>query len=255
MSSTNEELAMRIRSGETALLPELWERIRCFVYQEAIRFYSRCSDRVGADVDDLAQSGYFALLSAIRDYDADSEFRFLSFLSYHLKTEFRICAGIRTKKAAFDPINLKSSVSLDEPVSSDPDGMTYADVLPDPDDGIAAAEHKIWLEQLRSALDNALSQLPEALEETIRNRYYRGLTVEETAREMSLTASEARKAEARALGRLRRPKQRQNLEAFVDANTLFYRSVGIQEFNSTHTSSTEKIVLKREAMRQERRSG
>ncbi len=249
---SNEELAIEIRTGKTELQSTLWMQIKGFIIQEAARFYFKCPGIGGVEIEDLVQSAYFAMLSAIDAFEENSGYKFLTFLSYHLKTEFCTCAGIRTKKATLDPLNCKPK-SFDEPLSSSEDSRIYADVLPDPEDCIEAANQKLWLEQVRAALDDMLLQLPEEQAETMRNRYYGELTVEDTARKMQLSAAEVKRNESKAMKRLR--GERQKLEAFIDDRTPFYKGVSISTFSATHTSAVEKLIFTRERLRGELENG
>ena len=244
---SNEELAERIRAGETDLIPELWKNVKGFIHQQAFRYFTQRPGQGGSELEDLVQNSYFALLNAIEDYKAESGYKFLTFLSYHLKNSFRECFGIKTTKR--DPLN-DELLSLDAPIAEDRGDAILADTIPDPSDHIEAAERRIWLEQLKAALSAALDQLPEEQRETITARYYSGLSIEEAAAATGTTTQECKKRERRGLDYLRKNKRTNGLEQFIDRNTLFYSRVGVQEFTATHSSATEKLVLFRERLRE-----
>lgn len=85
---TNEELVELIQSGDNSKLPELWEQVRRFVWREAIRRVDLSSGMGGVTAEDLYQSGYIALLSAVDSFDPAAGRSFVSWLSLALKTQF-----------------------------------------------------------------------------------------------------------------------------------------------------------------------
>ncbi len=247
---TNEELAARIQAGERDLIPELWEQVRRFVWQQARRRFVLTNGYGGMDVEDLAQSGFLALLEAVEDFQPKREYQFLTFLTYHLKNAFAAAGGYKSRKR--DPLSF--SVSLNTPLGDDPDGDTFEDLQPDPVDQIEGAERKIWLEQLSSALERALSDLSTEERDTLQRRYLKNQTLQEVSVETGTDAATVRKMEQSALAQLRRNKHRNGLEQFVEDRTPYYTRVGISAFNSTHTSAVEKAVLERERLEESYRS-
>ena len=113
---TNEELATEIKQGSIDLLPELWEQIKLFIYKYCNRYftlYGGSCTKAGADVDDLIQEGYFALLDAVQAYKPESGYKFITFMSYPLKNHLNTIIGIRTASGKNSALN--NSMSLDKP--------------------------------------------------------------------------------------------------------------------------------------------
>ena len=246
---SNEELAERIRDGDKAAIPELWDGVKAFIHQQAFRYYRSCPGRGGTELEDLVQSAFFAMITAAERYRTEMECGFLTCLDFYLRHEFRKCFGIRSEKR--DPLNEKPR-SLDAPIAEDKGDGTLADTIPDPGDPIGDAERRIWLEQLRRALDAALDQLPQDQKQTLTARYYQGLTLAETAAATDTDLSEVRKHERRGLDQLRRDKHKNGLEQFIDSQTNFYNYVSVNTFNTTHSSAVEKAVIYRENIRQQK---
>ena len=95
---TNEELAELIREGNDGLIPQLWEQVQVYVRRKAETAMRSIPPEHGVEVDDLAQSGYFALLEAVATFDREKG-TFLCWLEKYLKTEFAVAGGYRTSAA------------------------------------------------------------------------------------------------------------------------------------------------------------
>ena len=231
---TNEELAVMIQSGRADLVPTLWEQVERFVAKQAHRWFLNNRHRV--EFDDLYQSGFLAMMEAVRTFDPDGGSSFLSWMgNNHLKTAFMAAMGVRTEKQRQDPLH--SAASLDAPLQVDED-LTIGDMVQDPVDCMAQADRRIWLEQLHDALDNALDTLPQEQRTTLRRRFYHGMTIKAAAALAGEKPDTVRKWESAGLNKLRRGREAARLRAFVDARTLFYGARGIH--------GVERVVLKRE---------
>lgn len=240
---SNEELATAIQTGRNELYPELWEQVRRFVVQQANRRYRATEGYGGVEVEDLIQSGFLALVEAVSYFDPAGGCSFLSVLANCLKTAFARAGGYRTSKR--DPLN--ECKSLDEPID-DPEDDTLLDLQADPRDDYEDANRKIWLEDLRGALDSALSKLPEDEADVIISRFFRGQAYKQIGAESGATLAAVRKRELHGLQKLRRPSA--GLTRFLENNTDYYTQVGAAAFQRTHTSAVELLSIKREALRE-----
>lgn len=129
---TNEELVMEIKNGHQEYIETLWLKVERLIGYWANRWMLRVSEGINrlCDLDDLVQSGYFAVLKAIDYYNDDFGCRFSTVLIYFAYHEFALTAfGSRTKKAQSAVLD---SVSIDAP----PPGYDLDDallnLLPDP---------------------------------------------------------------------------------------------------------------------------
>lgn len=143
--------------------------------------------------------------------------------------------------------------SLSRPLD-DEDGGELLDIVEDPHglQGVQEVEERIWQEELASALEKALTALPEPQSDTIRRRYYQGQTMAQVARETGRTPYEVQKEERKAMTTLRKPKVSAALRAYIEERTPYYLHVGATRFNSTQTSAVEEIVFRREGMEKRR---
>lgn len=234
---TNEELATAIKEGREDLLLELWGQVRKFIRKQAYKRYQETGGFGGVEAEDLTQSGYFALVEAVRYFEPEAGYSFLAVLGNCLKTAFARAGGYRTtKKDALD-----NSKSLDEPLTDDPEGLTLAGTLADPVDAFEEVNQKIWQEELRAAIEAAIHSLPEEEAETLRGRYYHDKTFAEIGKEIGTTAQRVRTLEYSGLKKLRQPSS--GLARFIEDTTNYYAHVGVAAFQRTRTSAVEMIAI------------
>lgn len=240
---TNEELATAIQAGESNLLPELWEQVERFISQQAGKRASALNGYGGVTEEDLYQCGYFALLAAVKTFTPEKG-KFIGWLAFALKSAFAEAAGHRGKK--YNPLDV--AISLDVPLDNEDGGSAVLSDLQVDDSAqqdFEDAEHKIWLEQLHRAMEDALSQLPEDSEGIIKARYYEKCTLADVASSAGVSIEAIRGRIRKALFQLRKNKC---LRRFVEYHTSYYLHVGVTSFKSTNISSTERIVLEREQL-------
>ncbi len=197
----------------------------------------------GVTAEDLVQSGYFALLEAVKTYDPEKSGGFLTWLSYYLRKEFARTGGYEKRRR--DPLD--SALSLDAPIS-DEDDETYLETVEDRRDDYADAEEKIYTEQLHNALEGALSSLPAAQADTLRSRYWEGKELRYIAQEIGVSTQAVEERERQALRAIRRSSHARDLYKYLDDQTDFYRKISVDRCRTEHTSSVEEIVLWRESM-------
>lgn len=246
---TNEELASKIQQGETGLYMQLWENIKKLIVQEAEKRYFICKGRGGVEIEDLVQCGFLALVSSVRYFDPAAGWKFTTYLTKNLQTEFASAIGYRTDRQKNDALH--TAISLDEPLSDGEDG-TYYDIIEDPSGEFEGKViEKNWIDDLRKALRKALSAIPDDQSEVITLRYEKGFTVDQISQKKGVDSKSVRRLENKALQSLRRPQIRSALEQFVDDSTPFYNKYGLAAFNATGTSAVEHLTIKREALRQQ----
>ena len=244
---SNEEMVAEIQAGRRELLGALWEQVERFIRRQA----NQRPDNGAIDREDLYQSGYLALVAAVDSYAAERGMKFITWLALHLKTAFNEASNYRSQRQRLDPMH--TAGSLNRPLDDD-DGGELLDIVADPRglQGLQEVEERIWQEELSSALEKALTALPEAERGTIRRRYYQGQTTAQVARETGKTPYEVQKEERRGLAALRKPSA--GLLAYIEERTPYYLHVGATRFNSTQTSAVEEIVFIREGMGQRERT-
>ena len=250
---TNEELAVCIQEGDTALLPKLWEQVERFMWQQSLRYYHANRDgctKAGVLPQDLCQCSYLALLDAVAAFDGSRGYSFLAWLKFPLKTAFAAALGIRGHRR--DALN--NCVSLDEPVGDDGDA-TFLDTLPDKssaapfDEAVDTMDNDI----LRGAFGEVISALPDIERDVVTRRFYGGQTFKQIAIDYGVTQARIGAIQTSAFNRLRKNNRRVYSKEEQDtAASVSYRTGGLGRFRLSWTSSVEKAF---EVIEEARRYG
>lgn len=236
---SNEELVAAIQSGESERMGELWEQVEKFIAWKARRIMTTIEESSTIEVDDLIQSGYFALVAAVRSYKTDDG-PFLKWLSYYLKTAFAEAAGYRTTKMQNDP--MRYALSIDYPMGEDNDNA-FGDLVPDLNAGEAmdAIEDDLWNKQLHAALDTALDAIPPQYGDVVRMRFYEGKTLGEISQEKNVSKVRVRQLENNGIKLLRGSEHACNLYPFYEFD--FYCGTGLQTFRNRGLSVQEQYLV------------
>lgn len=243
---TNEELALRVKAGDSEAVAALWEQTKKLAYQFANRFYNRstasCAS-AGVTLEDVKQESFFAVLAAAQAFDETKGFKFTSFMNFHAKNHFNALIGIRGNTAK-RPLN--SAGSLDELIPGGED-ITIADTIPDENAAQAFedAEHEMYQQQLHSTMEQALGALDEQQEETIRSRYYQGMTFEAIAQQDGTNRERVRQLVAKGLRNLRKPSCSQLLRPFLVDYDRAYTGTGFTSWKD-RGSVEERLVERAE---------
>lgn len=240
---TNEELAIKIQEGADGLVPVLWEQVRLLVYKMANRWVLAFSENRSVEIDDLVNSGYIALSEAVQTFNSEKGTAFTTWFSMYLKTAFLDAYGLRAHKN--DPLHC--AASLDAPiVDSSGKDITLGDAVADPrgEAALSSLDERIFIEQLHTALDKALSTLPTEQDQILRLYYYEGKTYDEIA---GLIGTYAQKIQQRAkagLRGLRKPQIGEILIPYIDFD--YYHGVGSASYHRTGASIQERYLIAQE---------
>lgn len=83
MSMTNEELVKLIKSGKREYSEQLYKQNKGIILKHAKKYSKH------ADIDDLIQEGYIALIKAANGFDESLEYKFTTYLEKTIKRHFR----------------------------------------------------------------------------------------------------------------------------------------------------------------------
>ena len=240
---SNEELVAAIQSGAPGRMGELWEQVRRFVIHQARRV--PLEGRADCELDDLIQSGYLALADAVVGYRPEMG-GFLTYLGYHLKTQFAIATRFRTERQQQEAF--ETPLSLDAPLSDEADSATLGDLQEDPagSEAMAAAEDRIYHAQLQQTVAGVLADLSEDHRELLRLRYWESLSLEEIGHRQGVDVSSARKTEKKIIRQLRKPATATKLRPFCDFD--FYGGTGLGSFMASGASIQERYLMKQERL-------
>lgn len=197
----------------------------------------------GIEFDDLMQTGFLAMVDALKTYNPENG-SFPQWLMFYLQKAFAEATGSRTKRSHNDPIN--AAVSLDLPLSDEVNAAVWHEIAPDPEAEAALfnVEEKIWHEQLHEALENVLAELPEKSSKVLRLRYYQNQTLATVGAAFNVGPEMARQLELKALRQLRKPRVSRHLRSFYDYNV--YSGTGLEAFRTTGMSVQERILIREE---------
>ena len=254
-----DELIDKIQNGHEELLEVLWEAVNRFIRAVAVRYLNVSGNNCGCEIEDLVQSGYIAMVSAVKTYNKADGSKFTTWLVYHLKREFSSAMGLvhttddsgrQKKKVSF----LDAADSLDKPIpGEDEDIGSIVDTIPDPADPFEETERKIFIEQLHEALDHLLDTLPAAEADTIRGTFFDGESQNEIASRRGISIARVGQIKKSGLRRLkynaRAKPEGKALEEFLDEETNFYAMTGLTAYrNNNNSSSVELLAIRRERL-------
>ena len=166
-------------------------------------------------------------------------------------TDREICHYLRISREKLE--NIKKTVqmakigSLDVPVGEDGECSMY-DLLPSAINEEEQVIEKIQQEELKEVLWSLVDALPGEQPKIIRLRYQNGMTLRAIAEDKGVTLETIRQQERKGLGELRKPSKSKLLRPFLPDDDRIYsmglQGNGVERFNMTWTSSTERAALR-----------
>lgn len=143
-------------------------------------------------------------------------------------------------------------VSLDAPVKGfEEEGFTAGDNVPSPEDMEEEVLDKLQQEQLSLVLWECVDSLPGRQSEIIRKRYQENMTLDAVGNSLGIWREAVRRDQNKALRELRKPSNAKKLRPFLlEAEEIYsmgIKGTGLERFNHTWTSSTERVALRFEA--------
>lgn len=151
---------------------------------------------------------------------------------------------IRDLEAA---IGMSQVGSLDRSLKDGEDGDTTGDMIPCEEDVEGGVLDRLDRELLQELIWPMVDRLPVfQAPDVIRKRYQQGMTLKEIAKGCGVSLNAIRQSERDGLRGLRRSRGADRLRAFLpeQLEVQAYRHNGVDEFNTTWTSSTERVALK-----------
>lgn len=144
--------------GDAASLFIVWNEVQPIIVNTAASFTKKSKNAGGYTFDDLYQESYFTLVKAVKAINPDTDNCFRSLFKTALINDFIRLTGCCTHEL---PKVLNCAVSLDAPLTDSENSGILRDVIPDGNDDLDDVIHRIWLEDLRHALEQALRSIPE----------------------------------------------------------------------------------------------
>lgn len=243
--TTNEEIVALIQNGERDYIPILWERVERLIYQFTYKYYYIHKEALsshGVELEDLNQSGFFAMLYTIDHFNIDSGYKVSTYLPYAIKHTISEAGGFRTVKGREEPLN--NSISGDVPsLIGEEDSASILDTIGD-EASVLPFERIIesgYAEYCRTTIEACMrSTLTPQEAEVIRDRFFIGKTYRAIAGATGAAESDIRKAEERALRRLRLPKAAAMLRPLITSEHTY--NTGLSAFKQKG-SATERAAI------------
>lgn len=210
---TNEEVAKKIKLGESEKIIQLWEMIRRFAVQQARRWVYL--GRGGVTLEDLEQIAFLAMLDALKSWKAEAG-AFLTWYGFKLKTAFTEATRGRTRRDNLDPLD--TAISIDTLIDNgNGDLVNLADMIPDAaaEMDFAYIEERDFFRRRREALNSVLENLPQEQSRILKIRYYANLSVSQAAKQLNMDSAEVRRTEHKGLLQLRKPNVRRKLIEYL----------------------------------------
>lgn len=136
--------------------------------------------------------------------------------------------------------------SLDSSLAEGEDGGTLGDTVACDVDLEGEACDRIDHELLQELIWPMVDRLPGRQPDVIRKRYQENMTLKEIGEAYGVSLNAVRQSEREGLRGLRRSADSRKLRAFLpeQLEAQAYRHNGVQEFNRTWESSTERVAMK-----------
>ncbi|MBR1584424.1 MAG: sigma-70 family RNA polymerase sigma factor [Clostridia bacterium] len=249
---TNEELVVAIQGGRKDLMLELWDQNMRFVYGKA-NAWKRAFERITfVDVDDLVQSAWLALEDAVRYFQPGEEnnHSFLTPFNWFMHIYFARQFGVRSSKR---DASMRAE-SIDGPLKNDPDYSSLAEFIPDPAAEMAfeQVEESDLQRRIREVLQEVSTDILNNEQRKVYDALMADLRVGDLASEAGVSTTTIYTQRQKLFDLLRTDPRiiqlwieveetEESIESIL-ANGL--KSVGVQSFNETGSSSVERAVFK-----------
>lgn len=227
--STVEEIVVDIQGGADRK-NELYKAIYKFHYKLCKKYLRFASD-FGWEFDDLMSAAWFGTERAINDFDPDKDYKFITYLGYHVVNAIHEFLGIRNGK------RLRHNISLDEELPGT-EQLTYGDTIED--DGsrllFENAEKGIYFRVLLEELE----KLPQNNRETIKQFYFGNEDITRIADNLKVSKKDVKQYKQKALDELRKNKKIKE----TYGEEVEFKHTTLAAFRRTWTSSTELAALR-----------
>lgn len=227
--SSIENIVIDIQTGKNAK-NELYTAIYKLLYKLCAK-YLQYAVSLGWESDDLLSMAWFGVEKAVQDFSPDKEYKFITYLTYHINNSLREFLGNKNTE------KVHSILSLDREVCGT-DGLTYGETIEDEtaSDAFDEAEKTDYF----NCLYKTLQTLPPEENEVLKSYFWNGETLQHIAANLNKNCSAIVQCKNKGLRRLRNnPKIK---ECYYE--DFAYRYISQSAFNSTWTSSTEWAAIK-----------
>lgn len=215
---TNDELtalAIEICNGDEDKTELLWLQLRRYIAKSAIRWNRAFQGKNGATVDDLIQSSYFALLTALRQFNPEKG-SFINYFTYSMKHEFAKTLGILSQQDKNAPLD--NAMSLDAPMESQKvsDASAVDEFVEDEQatQAFQEIEDRLVHDHLCVILSSMLKQLHPREQKILHDHYWNGVSFAEIARQDGVCKQCIDQIKSRAFAKIKSMPEAAQLRQF-----------------------------------------
>jgi RNA polymerase primary sigma factor len=217
------ELARRIREGDQEALDKLTRANLRFVVSVAKQYQNQ-----GLSLSDLINEGNVGLMKAAKRFDETKGFKFISYAVWWIRQSIlqaiveysRIVRLPLNKVGSYNKVNERSNgrhVSVDAPISGEDGDSTMLDMISG--ESNLEPDTALMEQSLKDEVKQGLSIL-NIREVEVLSAYYgldgnKPLTLEEIGELFGLTRERVRQIKERAIRRLRKSYNRNNLRSYL----------------------------------------
>ena len=197
----NEEIVIRIKQGEKELCSELWENVGRLIGGLILRYSHNRTLPNDIDTEDLLQTGYFIMLAAVKAYDPTREYKFNTYLRFHVRhyVNTTINHGRRSGSGI-------KECSYNRTVAGDDGEETEMLELMQDESTLYEYEH-LEATDLQHHLWRAVAELSERLRFVIVRYYFKGESLGDIAKTEGVSVSNIQQRKNEALKQLRRCRE------------------------------------------------
>lgn len=147
---------------------------------------------------------------------------------------------------------MENLVSLDAPIMGfEEEGFSTGDGIPSTENMEEETLDRLQQDQLSTVLWECVDSLPGRQPEILRKRFQENMTLDAIGESFGVWREAIRKDQNKALRELRKPSNARRLRPFLSETEEIYnmgiRGTGLDRFNHTWTSATERAALHFEA--------
>lgn len=226
---------------EVSLYDRLYQENRGLLWYWVNRYSGACCDRPTADVEDLVQEGFFALIEASASYQCERG-AWSTWASLYIRKAMREALGLRGKKQL-------PTVSLDAPIGDEADADSLGSLLPD--ESLPSSDESILRRELILAVREAVNSIEsENVRNAVRWIYLEGKSPAEAAQTLGIDRTAIPGLLNRGKLAIRRNHHLRKAHPDLDEMTRFHAHKGVEAFIRDRTSTVEAAVLWREEQRE-----
>lgn len=203
---SNEELVLLYQQGNKQALESLIEANSGIIKKLANKFYGI---NKMVEFDDMVQVGIIGLINAANKYNNELENKasFITYAFQYIKREIFSCVNGSSSREVGNNKFYNNCISLDVPLQADED-IQQKDTIESIDYGFENVEERIYIQQLREELEDAMLDNNTLKEREILQLcygwdYQKTFTYKEVAETLNITINSIPQIEFNALKKLR----------------------------------------------------